>query len=127
MSVGYFADLFDLINVRDLDLIAQARSGCTRLVLGVLTDDDAESRFGRRPVVPFVERAALLRHVRGVAEVVAHEGWDRGRAADAQVVFMASDRTATVVPDAVALVPQRESASRILRRALRPTETAIAC
>ena len=73
MSVGYLADSFDLINVRDLDLIAQARARCTRLVVGVFTDEHAEWLFGRRPVVPLSERMAVLRHVRGVDEVVAHD------------------------------------------------------
>ena len=38
MSVGSLSGLFDLINVRDLDLISQARSGWARLVLEVPTD-----------------------------------------------------------------------------------------
>ena len=42
MSVGYLADSFDLINVRDLDLIAQARARCARLVVGVFTDEYVE-------------------------------------------------------------------------------------
>ncbi len=38
MSVGYPPGLFDLITVRDLDRINQARTGCAHLVLGVSTD-----------------------------------------------------------------------------------------
>ena len=34
MSVGYPPGLFDLITVRDLDRINQARTGCAHLVLG---------------------------------------------------------------------------------------------
>ena len=43
MSVGYFASLFHLINVRDRDLINQARARCAHLVLGVVTDDCADT------------------------------------------------------------------------------------
>ena len=73
MSVGYLADSFDLINVRDLDLIAQARARCARLVVGVFTDDYVERVSGRRPVIPLSERMAVLQQVRGIVEVVAHD------------------------------------------------------
>jgi hypothetical protein len=125
MSVGYFADLFDLINVRDLDLINQARDGCAHLVLGVYTDDYAEERLGHRPVVPLSERMALLRHVRGVAEVVADDGTGR-RAGSADVRFVAVDRPDLSARVAVRLWPQRESASALLQRVLRPAATAVA-
>ena len=54
MSVGYLAGLFDLVNVRDLDLINQARAGCARLVLGVFTDGGVGLRplDGRRMMIP---------------------------------------------------------------------------
>lgn len=45
MSVGCLADSFDLINVGDLDLIAQAGARCSRLVVGVFTDEYTEKLF----------------------------------------------------------------------------------
>ena len=62
MSVGYLADSFDLINVRDLDLIAQARARCTRPIVGVFTNQYTEWVSGRRPVLPLSERMAVLRN-----------------------------------------------------------------
>jgi hypothetical protein len=70
MSVGYFADSFDVLNVRDLDLIAHARELCSRLLVGVFTDDYVERLRGRRPVVPLDERMALMQHIGGAADVV---------------------------------------------------------
>jgi len=61
-----------MLNVADLDLIDQARRRCDRLVVGVHSDELVLATLGRRPVVPLVERVALLRRVRGVDEVVVH-------------------------------------------------------
>ena len=73
MTVGYLAAAFEVVTVRDLDLIRQARQLCTRLVVGVLRDEDVVRLFGRRPVAPLLERIAVVRHLRGVDEVVAHD------------------------------------------------------
>jgi glycerol-3-phosphate cytidylyltransferase len=115
MSVGYFADSFDMINVRDLDLIAQARERCSRLMLGVFTDDYAEQLFGRRPVVPLDERKAVLQHIGGVAEVLTHDDPQvtspSGPRAEAAVVFAA---VGTPIPTESAthwLTPRAHSAS----------------
>jgi len=61
MSVGCLADSFDF-NVRDLDLIAQARARCTRPIVCVFTREYAEWVSRRRPVVPLSERVAVLRN-----------------------------------------------------------------
>ena len=118
MSVGYLADSFDLINVRDLDLIAQAYAQCSHLVLGVFTDEYAERVFGRRPVVPLGERIALLRHVRGVAAAIPHSQDVEPILADAEVVFVAADVPVQVIEDPVVLTPRRHTDSPVLRSAL---------
>ncbi len=118
MIVGYLANAFDLLNVRDLDLIAQARQHCSRLVVGVLSDDFAELLYGRRPVVPMVERVALVSQVRGVHEVVVHD--DTTRAADlgSRVFAVADDAPMHHFAQTWLLTPTRETASLILRDAL---------
>ena len=129
MTVGYLASGFDLLNVRDLDLVAQAAERCDSLVLGVLTDDLVERLQGRRPVVPLVERMALVSHLRGVAQVVEHPDLVvpapvRDDVRDL-VCFVATDEPAIVVDlDHVGLAPRRTSASEVLRTALRPVTAA---
>ena len=120
MTIGYLADAFDLLNVRDLDLIAQARRRCDRLVVGVFSDEYAEQLHGRRPVVPAVERSAMVRHVRGVTEVRLHDASGaQGPALTYHVTFVAADSPAQeALSGAVVLTPQRESESAILRNAL---------
>jgi len=116
MVIGYAVGSFDLLNVRDLDVIAQAGERCSSLLLGVLTDDAAEALHGRRPVVPLVERMALLEHVRGVAEVVVH---DVDVATRADLLFVTSPAAAVLLPEPVELlVPRRDTASPMLRAAL---------
>ena len=90
MSVGYLANSFDMINVRDLDLIAQARSRCSRLLVGVFTDDYIEQLFGRRPVVSLDERIPVVRHIGGVAGVFQHDSGlvDHGPPGGASVMFV---------------------------------------
>lgn len=117
MTIGYAVGSFDLLNVRDLDVIRQASDRCTRLVLGVHTDEAAEALDGRRPVVPLVERVGLLRHVRGVDEVVVHE--ESAAAAGADVVFGVDPADLADLPaDAELLLPRRDTASAVLRAAL---------
>ena len=117
MDVGYLPNAFDLLNVRDLDLIAQARRHCSRLVVGVFSDDFA-ARQGRRPVVPLAERMALVAHVRGVDEVVVHDQ-ERANVSVGTTVFGVIGETD--VPSRAhqhLLVPLRETTSPLLREAL---------
>jgi cytidyltransferase-like protein len=120
MVVGYLANSFDLINVRDLDLIAQARHLCSRLVVGVFTDDFAERHQGRRPVVPLVERMALVQRVRGVHEVRVHDDGPDGADPDTLCFQVAGDRPLLTTGRPWLLQPTRETSSAALREALRP-------
>jgi cytidyltransferase-like protein len=120
MSLGYLACSFDLLNVGHLDLIAQARELCDRLIVGVYTDEAIERADGRPPVTPLAERAALVGHVRGVDEVVVHETVPvRGAAATLVLVDDAGSRTVTVRE--IELAPRRETASAVLLAALQPS------
>lgn len=72
MPTGYVVGTFDLFNVRDLDVICQVRETCARVVVGVLGDDEVQELYGRPPVVPLIERLEIVKHVRGVDDVVVH-------------------------------------------------------
>ncbi|HET9648802.1 MAG TPA: cytidyltransferase [Microlunatus sp.] len=126
--VGYLARSFDLINVRDLDLIAQARQQCARLVVGIHSDALVEQLTGRPPVVPFADRLALVAHVRGVDEVRVHEAG----AEPADAVVFVDDRTPFAAGGGplpsriVALDAARQTESTALRLALAPLGEAVA-
>ncbi|HEY5822668.1 MAG TPA: hypothetical protein VIT20_11870 [Propionibacteriaceae bacterium] len=130
MIVGYLAHAFDLINVRDLDVIGQARAASTRLIVGVLSDEAVELLMGRAPVVPLIERMALVRHMRGVDEVVVQDasGQVTAEVGPGAVLFAVADDPLVFPGEQTRLiVPTRTSVSAILRHALRPNgEQAVA-
>jgi glycerol-3-phosphate cytidylyltransferase-like family protein len=107
-----------LINVHDLDLIAQARRLCDRLVLGVYSDELVLSTTGRPPVVPLAERLALVSHVRGVADAVVHT--PDARPAGPEVVVFAEQVDDIDELAVIRLEVARQTESATLRDALRP-------
>ena len=72
MTPGYLIGTFDVLSIRDLDLIAAARTRCEELVVGLFTDEQLLASTGQNPVTPFVDRAALVSRLRGISRVVGH-------------------------------------------------------
>lgn len=63
---GITFGVFDLLHVGHVRLLEAARSRCDHLTVCVTTDDYAEVRKGRRPVVPFGQRCELVAALRAV-------------------------------------------------------------
>ena len=117
MNSGYLAGAFDLLNVRDLDLIEQAAARCEHLTVGVFSDDHVEERFGRRPIVPVEERVRLVAGLRNVDEAQVHDGWPD----DHGVAFVWREHAHCVEARRVMILDaRRESKSETLREALAP-------
>lgn len=82
-EVGYAAGVFDMFHVGHLNLLKNARRRCDHLIVGVTTDELCQERKGKRPVVPFDERLAIVESIRYVDEVVPQfvtdkiEAWER--------------------------------------------------
>jgi cytidyltransferase-like protein len=122
MNFGYLAHAFDLFNVRDLDLINEARRRCSHLIVGVFSDEFATQVFGRQTIVPLEERMALVRHVRGVDQVVVHD--DEAPFGRECTMFSLPDYAyLSHAQNAIILKPARESRSAALREVLRPKQT----
>ena len=75
--VGYTAGVFDMFHVGHLNVFRRAREDCDFLIAGVTTDELAEARRGVRPVIPFIERMAIVQHVRHVDHVVPQSSLDK--------------------------------------------------
>ncbi|RCK67958.1 hypothetical protein DT076_18620 [Desertihabitans brevis] len=117
----YLACALDMINVGDLDLIAQARHYGDRLVLGVLSDEDVQRRTGRAPVMNLASRLEVARHLRAVDEVVVHDDTVVSAGDDGTTILTVAQQSDGPGIDAhVVLRPRVISRSRALRRALRP-------
>lgn len=67
--VGYAPGAWDLFHVGHLNVLRHAKARCDFLVAGVVDDDMLELAKGRRPVVPVIERAEIVRHIEFVDEV----------------------------------------------------------
>lgn len=120
MICGYLACSFDLLNVGDLDVIAQARDLCNHLTVGVYSDACVERRNGRPPVVPLSERLALVRHVRGVDAVVVHEAVGAEGVVNFDRIFLVDGETSGPHTGAVRLTARRSTSSRELLDTLAP-------
>src|SRR5690625_4253450 len=70
-KTGYTTGVFDLFDIGHLNLLKGARDRCEELIVGVTTDELAEERKGKRPIISFEERIEIVRHIRFVDEAVA--------------------------------------------------------
>ena len=69
---------FDLFHVGHLKLLERARALGDRLVVGVSTDAFNEGK-GKRTVIPYADRAAIVRAICCVDDVIPEESWDQKR------------------------------------------------
>ena len=67
---------FDLFHVGHLKLLERARALGDRLVVGVSTDAFNEGK-GKRTAIPYRDRAAIVRAIRFVDEVIPEESWEQ--------------------------------------------------
>lgn len=75
--IGYTTGVYDVFHIGHLNVIRRASLECDRLIVGVTTDELAESRKGARPVVPWTERAEIVAQLRYVDDVVAQDSMDK--------------------------------------------------
>ncbi len=75
--VGYTAGVFDMFHVGHLNLFRSARDRCGFLIAGVTPDELAEEQNDARPVIPLIERMAIVQHVRYVDHVVPQASFDK--------------------------------------------------
>jgi glycerol-3-phosphate cytidylyltransferase len=75
--IGYTAGVFDMFHMGHLQLLGRARARCDYLVVGVSTDELALDLKGSLPVVPLLERMAIVQHVRYADQVVPQLSGDK--------------------------------------------------
>lgn len=74
--IGYTAGVFDMFHAGHLNLLRSARERCAYLVVGITTCELAE-QTATRPVVPLLERLAIVQSVRHVDHVVPQADRDK--------------------------------------------------
>lgn len=73
LTVGYLSGTFDLFHIGHLNLLKRAREHCDYLVVGVHKD---ASHKGKKTVIPFEERKAIVESVKYVDKVIESEKED---------------------------------------------------
>lgn len=69
LRIGYAAGAFDMLHVGHLNIFRHARAQCDYLIAGVVSDEMLREAKGVTPIVPTLERAALVESVRFVDRV----------------------------------------------------------
>jgi glycerol-3-phosphate cytidylyltransferase len=75
--VGYTCGVFDLFHIAHLNLLRNARGFCDILVVGVSTDELAMEYKGKKPIIPYEERAEIVRNIKYVDLVVPQTNRDK--------------------------------------------------
>ncbi|WP_151671771.1 adenylyltransferase/cytidyltransferase family protein [Nitrincola schmidtii] len=76
-KIGYTTGVYDLFHIGHLNLLKKAKLECDYLIVGVTTDELSESRKGKKPIIPFLERMEIVEHIKFVDEVVPQTNMDK--------------------------------------------------
>lgn len=80
MIIGYTTGVYDMFHIGHLNVIKKAREQCDYLIVGVSTDELVQKEKNKTPIIPFVERFAIVGAIKYVDEVVAQEDKNKYRA-----------------------------------------------
>jgi len=70
-KIGYVPGVFDLFHIGHLNLIRRSKEVSEYLIAGVLTDELVMHFKGKKPMIPFEQRIAIVGAIKEVDEVVA--------------------------------------------------------
>ncbi len=93
MIIGYTSGVYDLFHIGHLNLLKNARAMCDKLVVGVTTDDLAQYK-GKTPLIPYADRAEIVRAIRYVDAVVPQYDMDKAamcKKIGASILFVGDD------------------------------------
>jgi glycerol-3-phosphate cytidylyltransferase len=80
---GYVPGAWDMFHIGHLNIMLRARERCSRLVVGVVTDEALFQAKGKYPIVPLAERMEMVAQLDLVDQVVPDfssnklEVWER--------------------------------------------------
>ncbi|WP_213335415.1 adenylyltransferase/cytidyltransferase family protein [Enterococcus casseliflavus] len=69
MIIGYTSGVYDLFHIGHLNLLKNAKGMCDKLIVGV-TVDELVTYKGKRAIIPFEDRAEIVRNIKWVDAVV---------------------------------------------------------
>ena len=74
--IGYTTGVYDLFHIGHLNILRNAKSMCDKLIVGVTTDE-LVSYKNKQPVIPFTERAEIVRAIEYVDVVIPQNNMDK--------------------------------------------------
>jgi glycerol-3-phosphate cytidylyltransferase len=77
VRIGYTTGVFDLFHIGHLNILRNARLECDYLIVGVTTDELSQNEKGKKPVIPFAERMAIVESIKYVDMVVPQTTYDK--------------------------------------------------
>lgn len=93
MIIGYTAGVYDLFHVGHLNLLKNAKSMCDKLIVGV-TVDELVTYKGKKAMIPYADRAEIVRSIEYVDAVVPQYDMDKltmCKKLKANVLFVGDD------------------------------------
>lgn len=70
MIIGYTTGVYDMFHIGHLNVLKHAKEQCDFLIVGVSTDELVLHDKNKVPVIPFVERCAIVEAIKYVDKVV---------------------------------------------------------
>lgn len=78
--IGYTTGVYDLFHIGHLNLLKRAKEHCDYLIVGVTTDELCMNRKNKTTVIPYEERAEIVKNIKFVDEVVSQDDMDKFKA-----------------------------------------------
>jgi glycerol-3-phosphate cytidylyltransferase len=76
-KIGYTTGVFDLFHIGHLNILRRAKDMCDFLIVGVSTDELVWKYKNKKPVIPYVERVAIVEAIKYVNKVVPQVNRDK--------------------------------------------------
>lgn len=74
--IGYTAGVYDMFHIGHLKLLNNAKGMCDKLIVGVTTDELAMYK-GKKPIIPYDDRAEIIRNIKCVDSVIPQNDMDK--------------------------------------------------
>lgn len=74
--IGYTAGVFDLFHIGHLNLLKNAKGMCDKLIVGVTVDELVQYK-GKSAMIPYEDRAEIVRSIKYVDAVVPQRDMDK--------------------------------------------------
>ncbi|MRT94247.1 hypothetical protein EMN46_14995 [Ancylomarina sp. 16SWW S1-10-2] len=78
----YTSGCYDLYHFGHLNIFKKSKELCDRLIVGVSTDELILSTKGKKPVIPYEERAKIISSIKYVDEVIPQEDKNKQKVVD---------------------------------------------